>query len=270
MNTRILVLFLALILVSPLVASAEQSADKDEGIVSLRIWYTPPYQMCTLQSSNETVRIHYSAAFLGLYPEEAKITGVNNTIIKGRWFNDEDYMSCIISSSLAEALKVHEQDIISVLGFKLKIVGIMDGDKLASILDLDQQSITPLDILAPEERAITSHLPGNTTIIIPGRLAITLGSIYSIAIKFKDPNLLLKEAYKLNEVTKTDIYAGVNGSVHIFRLTKTLSAQGWSFLAIPMVITTLITMNTMLGLLQERTKEIGIYSSLGLPPKNIA
>ncbi len=67
-----------------------------------------------------------------------------------------------------------------------------------------------------------------------------------------------------------NLYAGENGQNHRFSAIGATSSQGLVNIIIPILIAALIVLNTMLGSVYERVKEIGIFSSIGLSPANIA
>jgi hypothetical protein len=67
-----------------------------------------------------------------------------------------------------------------------------------------------------------------------------------------------------------NIYAGIDGDTFLCSAVASTGFQGASDLIIPILIAACIVLNTMLGSVYERTKEIGIYSSLGLAPVHIA
>jgi hypothetical protein len=67
-----------------------------------------------------------------------------------------------------------------------------------------------------------------------------------------------------------NIYAGIDGETFLCSAVQSTGFSGAGDLVIPILIAACIVLNTMLGSVYERTKEIGIYSSLGLAPIHIA
>ena len=65
------------------------------------------------------------------------------------------------------------------------------------------------------------------------------------------------------------IYASINGERYVFSSTGMTAVQGATNVFIPLLIASLIVLNTMLGSVYERTREIEIYSSVGLAPSHI-
>ena len=66
------------------------------------------------------------------------------------------------------------------------------------------------------------------------------------------------------------IYAGIGGKTFLCSAVGSTGFRGAGDLVIPILIAAFIVLNTMLGSVYERVKEIGIYSSLGLAPVHIA
>jgi hypothetical protein len=65
---------------------------------------------------------------------------------------------------------------------------------------------------------------------------------------------------------------GTNGQLQtrLYSSVESTSYEGFAALVIPVLIAALIIANTMLGSVFERTREIGIYSSVGLAPIHVA
>ena len=72
------------------------------------------------------------------------------------------------------------------------------------------------------------------------------------------------------------LFAGIRdsdtGEVEVFSFTSVglTAIEGLGALLVPMLIAALIVLNTMLGAVYERWREIGVYSSVGLAPMHIA
>ena len=65
---------------------------------------------------------------------------------------------------------------------------------------------------------------------------------------------------------------GENGQLvtKLYSSVESTSYEGFAALLVPIIIAALIIANTMLGSVYERTREIGIYSSVGLAPIHVA
>ncbi len=67
-----------------------------------------------------------------------------------------------------------------------------------------------------------------------------------------------------------NLYAGAGNEIRKWSAVGSTSISGMGDLLIPILIAALIVLNTMLGAVFERVKEIHIFSSIGLAPSHIA
>jgi hypothetical protein len=66
-----------------------------------------------------------------------------------------------------------------------------------------------------------------------------------------------------------NLYAASGGKIERFSSIAATSGQGLETIVVPILIAALIVLNTMLGSVFERVKEIHIFSSIGLSPTHI-
>ncbi|RLE66102.1 MAG: hypothetical protein DRJ47_03290 [Thermoprotei archaeon] len=269
--------------------------------ISSRIWYYPPQEL-KIRSKNMSIEA-YVSAFLGLGPEEASVTGVDGLITRGRWFNDDDYYSCIVDDVAAEYLNLNlskialgEEYIELSNSLKLKVVGIIDGELFSSKIDLDGGNFTLIDfkglVKKPtrEKIKLFSYIPtsiiyrrikrGYFIVIIPAKLARDLGgNIYSLAITVRPLDYTwLDKAARLLTLNLNETY-----SIYATQLTPKKTQSVYQYfraliyvferpeqLVIPIAIGILIIFNSMLSNVYERSKEIETYSALGLSPYHVS
>lgn len=237
-----------------------------------------------------------ASGVLGLSPEEDKILPVKSTIISGKWIESDTENTILISKKIADALGLTSKDIgikqISIYGKKLLLKGIFDGEKLSGIKDMDDESITPVDFSSLPEKEISkmkmektaqvytsqtkiqsfTHTEGANIVIIPYRTLLRIGgTLQSIGVKFSPDVLSPSEAVE-NFITKLAviIFAGYENKTFVYSSMGLTSFAGLSNLIIPILIAALIVLNTMLGSVYERLREIGTYSAVGLAPVHIA
>ena len=67
-----------------------------------------------------------------------------------------------------------------------------------------------------------------------------------------------------------NLYAGMDGAIHRFSAVEATQSGGLGKIIMPIILAALIVLNTMLGSVFERVKEIKTFSSVGLSPSNIA
>ena len=96
------------------------------------------------------------------------------------------------------------------------------------------------------------------------------GGLRSVAINFGSADKTKTELANLMPRLDLNIYAGEGTQNHRFSSIGASQTQGLLTIIIPLLIAGLIVLNTMLGSVFERVKEIAIFSSIGLSPANIA
>jgi hypothetical protein len=183
---------------------------------------------------------------------------------------------------------------IQVAGQRLQIIGVFDNREFRAARDLDGEQFTPVDYQNDqnkqtqqsndasgkkgEEVAVQSyqHIDANALLILPYDTAIMLGATTrSLASGFKntsDPQSELKDL--MNRAALGIFGATKNKSgqleARLYSSVESTSYEGFASLLVPILIAALIIANTMLGSVFERTREIGIYSAVGLAPIHVA
>jgi len=239
-------------------------------------------------------------ALLGLVPEEIGITGLDRALSEGRFFNRSDEASCLLPAKMAEALGLGPEDVdrarVRVLGKELTVRGIIDAEFMHRIRDLDDGLLTPVDFelsqnvealfgsgdrslaesVSTEYRPYTHLLPDNVLIAPHATVREMGGTLRSIAIGIENRAEVrpLLDAFLLR--VAVSLFAGLSQpdqeGIEVFAYSSvgTPVVKGLGALIIPMCIGILIVINTMMGAVYERHREIGIYSSVGLSPLHIA
>jgi len=96
------------------------------------------------------------------------------------------------------------------------------------------------------------------------------GTLRSLAVKYDDPAAVLPSVRGMMNRFALSLYAGFQDKTYLFSSVGVTSFSGLEQLVIPILIAALIVLNTMLGSVHERVREIGIYSSLGLAPVHVS
>ncbi|NQT86814.1 M28 family peptidase, partial [bacterium] len=227
----------------------------------------------------------YTTAFVGLDPTEKDVLGAAEALIAGGWI-ERGKAQALLPEPVVKALGLTAEDAIGkpveCFGHTLAIAGVYDPKKMTDVTDLDGEPITPVDYVSmsqrrqeegapdPSELEEYIHLSGDKVAIVPYNFLIDVGgSLRSIVVKAqaaKDVSLLLKELMPRTELT---LFAGRDGATELFSTRSSSSITGAGTLIVPTLLAALIVFNTMLGSIYERTREIGIFSSIGLAPKHI-
>ena len=160
---------------------------------------------------------------------------------------------------------------------------------MEELKDLDNESITPVNFSSMAAKSLEkmkqertakvtgkgkiesfTHLETGNVLLVPYEFAVeNKGTIQSIAVKFH-PEVDSKESIEdfVSRLAIT-LFAGIKGKVSVYSSLGMTSFSGIANLFVPILIAALIVLNTMLGAVYERIKEIGTYSSVGLAPVHI-
>jgi hypothetical protein len=245
-------------------------------------------------------KVYSATAIVGMHPDELKITPIRKAII-GRWFKDEYERAALIPTRMAQQFGISEREIleglrtgrlphIQVLGMSLPVIGIINSDIMKNIVDLDGEPLTPVDYLLMQERQRQQqqtgqqttmeleeyiHLNPDAVLYLPFHLVMAAGgNLRSIAINMGSPEVVEKELQTLIDRTELNLFATErdrSGRRRVILCSSigTTGISGVETIFIPILIAALIVLNTMLGAVYERIREIGIYTALGLAPVHI-
>ena len=232
---------------------------------------------------------------LGLSPEESKISGLSALITKGRWFSDKDRYSIIIPERMALYLNLPDLNVkesyIRLWSIPFKVIGTFSGSEFDQFKDLDGEPLTPAifpdeifqktteaemeamesgeDIKAFQSRY--KHIPFDRTAIIPYKTLISLGgSLKSVALKYKQAPLTSDSTFQMVDRFGLWLFSGEKKGVFLYTASDSLNYSGLPNVLIPVLISIFIVLNTMIGSVQERKKEIGIYTSIGMAPSHVS
>jgi len=238
---------------------------------------------------------------MGLDVREPEVTGVDAFLSAGRWFSSSDASECILPTELAETLELSPADAgrvsIEACGQELLVVGIVDSQRLGALLDLNGEPVTPIDTTIVQttskskEETLADHyrhfLPQDT-ILVPyrrlqafGRSAAGTFRLASVAVAMgsgESGTAVVKAAAETaaEEVIRrymtskaVNLYVGIGGRSYFYSVPGMLSFSGLRNVALPLAIAALIVLNTMLGAVYERFKDIYIFSAIGLAPSHI-
>lgn len=211
----------------------------------------------------------------------------------GRWFNPQETGVVILPLALAEKLKLHpEKDLnvpVTLLGDTFTVIGYFDGNRVETLKDLDQNPIMPAymemsqseelseveieamqsgEEMLPQSERFRFANP-NTTVFIPFRDSIDYGgelrTVTILPFAGKSP---VDIADQLSSWLTFPLFLGDNGSWYQ-SASNTLRYQGVTNLFVPILIVIFITLNTMIGHVHERQREISTYTSVGLAPTHV-
>jgi hypothetical protein len=232
-----------------------------------------------------------ATAMVGLSAAEDEVTHVGDCLSAGHWFTEEDTRAAIVPSGMADQLEIDPKELgnvfVNVFGVRLPVIGILDSSKMKRLVDLDGEQLTPVDYLLMQEQQAQQqasgrevsedelreyiHLAPDSVLFVPYQFLITMGgNLRSIAMAYEDPDQVNADLENLMRRVELNLYAGIDERTYLASAVGATGVTGGRDVTITILIAALIVLNTMLGSVYERVKEIGIYSSLGLAPVHIA
>jgi hypothetical protein len=176
-------------------------------------------------------------------------------------------------------------------GTPFTVIGTFSGEILDRAYDLDGEPLTPVtfpdeaaqDMSDVEFEAMESgedirgfqsryvHLPAAATAIIPSATLLSMGgSLKNVAIRPSPGTDIAEIASHLVDRFNLAIFAGTAAGVWLYNISDTMAYSGVPNIIIPLLISILIVLNTMISSVYERKNEIAIYTSVGLAPSHVA
>ncbi|MCG9129153.1 LysM peptidoglycan-binding domain-containing protein [Candidatus Poribacteria bacterium] len=244
---------------------------------------------------------------VGMSEAEPSVTGIDRYLQYGKWFDREDAgnwptdwpYAIVLPKGMADLLKITESDMgkatISVYGADFTVVGVL-GIGFKDLTDNDGEELTPVDYQLMQQQQSRGgtgdetlegelqkylHLTPDSIAILPYEVVMNQGgTLRSVAVNMEpqedDPALLgaidkldLIMAPLMNRIA-LDFFVGRDKDTYLYSSIGMTSFSGMGNLFVPILIAALIVLNTMLGAVYERVREISIYSSVGLAPIHIA
>jgi len=247
----------------------------------------------------------FAWALLGVVPAEARATRLDR-YVNGTWFEADDEPSCIVSATAATNLGLSADDLspekplyITTRNKRFLVRGILDDDPETGadrINDLNDEALWPVDReaamppsvsgasqeqkLLREETAAqvisrpekSTHFKASDVLIVPYEQARRMDAdIITVGVNFGD--VAADEARGLVEeqVRKSsiDLFAGIGGGAWYYNTAGSGAFAGTGNILLPMLIAAAIVLNTMMGAVIERMREISTYSAVGLSPMHV-
>ena len=247
---------------------------------------------------------------VGMSQNEPGVTGIDRYLQYGRWYHPDDEAewptqwpyACVLPKGMADLLGITEADMgkatVSVYGASFTVTGVL-GIGFKDLQDNDGEELTPVDYQLMQQQEARGggaggqnqamegelekyiHLPPDAVAILPYDVVMNQGgTLRSVAVNMEaqpgDPTIFsaadkldLIMAPLMNRIA-LDFFVGKDRDTYLYSSIGMTSFSGMGNLFIPILIASLIVLNTMLGAVYERVREIGIYSSVGLAPVHIA
>ncbi|MDH4178986.1 MAG: ABC transporter permease, partial [Armatimonadota bacterium] len=283
----------------PLEASAYRILNDEFGrdrAVAPRAWFftsKTEEQSFIRVSTDASDGTYDTRAITGLSPVEPDVTGIDKALTAGRWFRPGDVHAAIIPTRMAEEFHIGGDDVgkvkIFLGGVPYDLIGIISAGQAKRRVDLDQEPLTPVDWIQMQRMSRQGggqqggqqgqrsgfqeylHLSPDQTVFVPFDTALNLGAeVASVAVSFVTPDEVKTTLKALMPRLGFNLYAGTGDEIRKWSAIGRTSIIGMSDVLVPILIAALIVLNTMLGAVYERVREIHIFSSIGLAPSHIA
>ncbi len=232
---------------------------------------------------------------VGLSHLEPRVSGLDEILIGGRWLAENELNTILVPARMAQVLGIDPQNpqgaVVTMWGMPFEVVGVFSGEKLQQRADLDREPQTPATFprevsgeMTEEEveamesgddvrefQSLYQHVPGDLTMIIPYRsLMATGGRLKAVAVVPQGKISIQKEAQNLVDRFGLSLFSGEPDGTYLYHASDTMRYSGVPNIIIPLIISVFIVLNTMIGSVYERKREIGIYTSVGLAPSHVS
>lgn len=251
-------------------------------VIAPRYWLYPPIvgEEFILTSGKGSTTF---AAAMGLAPAELngslKELGVDPTVFS------RITSSCLLPKTIASALGVDIGDTVRFAGYELLVAGVFD-DSLAEqvVRDIADRAgeraygDRPFDLVTitqVQRLDETARLPWSSLVIINAEVMKELpGSfIHSIVLLPKNSVGEMELATTAEEIYRVfsgfEVHAGSEGKAILISSRYVQEFFGFNFIIVPMLISGMVLMTTILGSIHERIREAWTYSALGLAPTQV-
>ncbi|MCG6906152.1 MAG: peptide ABC transporter permease [Desulfobacteraceae bacterium] len=267
----------------------------DSGLVAPRVWLEDADRTRSTRIPLRFGDRRYEAqGMIGLASNEPAVTGLDQVLVGGRWFREDEEKAVLISERMARELGIGTDPPagtqVLLWGLPFEIAGVFSGERLQGRPDLDGEILTPVtfpsdiavELTEVEMDALESgdevlelqgayqHIPADLTVIVPADTLLALGGRLKAAALRPDASEDLQAlSAQLADRFGLTLFSGEPDGTFIYHASETIRYSGVPNILIPLVISVFIVLNTMIGSVYERKREIGIYTSVGLAPSHV-
>jgi len=284
--------------VPPEALSVVENAYEGKGVVVPRAWYDTGItadksrapRIPVIRAGVETP----ARGMVGLSWREPEVSGLDRILVRGRWFLPGERFAILLPERMATALGADPDDptrnTLNVWGLAFKLVGVFANDGLRDNPDLDGEPMTPIvfpsqaatqlsdveaeaiedgeDVISTQSRY--QHIPGDETILVPAEMLLTLGAGRLKGIAIKPEAGFTEVSGELGDRFGMLLFRGSSTGTSLYFANDAVNYSGMANILIPLAISILIVLNTMIGSVYERKPEIAVYTSVGLAPPHVA
>ena len=273
-----------------------RSAFAADALVVPRAWYLSQVQSEKAYidiESSDSGKSSFVHGIVGLHPDEPRVTGIDQYLTAGRFFVADERDVVLLPDKLAALLDIGPEDVgqaqIRLFAQDYTVIGLFDSERLAELHDLDGESLTPVDTVTdagliareatedPRVKASAplesfSHLAPENALFLPYEIVLEMeGQLRSIAIAAPPgaTDAFVERVESFMTRVALTLFVSQKDRVVVYSSIGSTEISGAGQLFIPVLIAALIVVNTMTGAVYERSREIGVYSVVGLAPSHI-
>lgn len=279
----------------PQVVPVARSLAGENALIARRYWWASERAetswLLPVQKSDASATF-FANGIVGLDPTESQFHREPLDSLLPQWSRyeaDPALSICWLPQDVQPLLNVQAGDEVLLLGRRLVVAGFFDADKFTQFKTLTGDDLAPVDAsnanaaptvtaaLNPEDLATlpetaTRTLPARSIAIVPAWvLQQNLGRLTSVAVKLSgvEDAKVLEAADEFARRSAFAVFASDGRQSRSINAAQSSRPQDLGSVIIPIVIAGVIVLNTMLGAVAERTREIHVYTSVGLAPAHV-
>jgi ABC-type lipoprotein release transport system permease subunit len=229
-----------------------------------------------------------ASAMEGFDPAESGLTNPGQALLPGgRWFAEGDRNTIILPKPMAESLHAEVGETVRFMAGEFEVIGLFDPEAMKKVVDLDGESVIPPDFTLSKQDQKMSHsqtrayrkfirLDPSVCFFLPAETALALGGdLRSVAVGFEKAVDTAPAMASLMPRVRLNLYGAVlseSGKLEVrqFSILQGSRSTGLALVLIQLCIAAVFVLNTMIASVYERTKEISIFSAIGLAPNHIS
>jgi len=279
----------------PQVLPVARALAGENALIARRYWWASERAetswLLPVQNSDASSTF-YANGIVGFDPTESHFHREPLETLLPQWSRyeaDPTAAICWLPRDVQSLINVQAGEEVLLLGRRLVVVGFFDADKFTQFKTLTGDDLAPVDAgnanaaptvtaaVNPEDLATlpetaTRTLPARSIVVVPAWvLQQNLGRLTSVAVKLSgvDDSKVLDAADEFARRSAFAVFASDGKQSRSINAAQSSRPQDLGSVIIPMVIAGVIVLNTMLGAVAERTREIHVYTSVGLAPAHV-
>jgi hypothetical protein len=273
------------------------NAFEEKAIVAPRAWLEEEDRTrATVIPIRRGTHTYEARGLVGLSALETAVTGIDSILVGGRWFEERERNVVLLPERMAVNLGIDpanpNEEMVFLWGMPYRTVGVFSGQQLMTRTDLDGEPLTPVTFPSETTMAMTEvemdamesgddvrsfqsryqHISGDLTVIMPFHTVLSAagGHLKSAAVVPVTEPVSKEAAMALVDRFGLTVFSGEPGGTFLNNAGDTMNYSGVPNILIPMIISVFIVLNTMIGSVYERKKEIAVYTSVGLAPSHVS